>query len=247
MRIFALGQFRVEVEGKDLVFKGKIQQKPLSLLKLLLSLGGYEVPQDEITDLMWPNADGDMAHTAFTTTLHRLRKLIGVREALVLKEGKLSLNPAVCWLDINAFKGFVEKSLERLDKKVTSSELRAMSNRVLNLYGGPFLPDDPAHSWTGPQRSESRSLYLAFLRRVALTYRILGQWKNAADFLEITIEEDGSFEEDYCDLMGCYLKLKQRPKALSVYHRCAAALSDTIGIKPSKDMITLYERALAQT
>ena len=247
MRIFTLGQFKVEVGGKNLVFKGKIQQKPLSLLKLLLSLGGYEVPQDEITDLMWPNADGDMAHTAFTTTLHRLRKLIGIREALVLREGKLSLNPVVCWLDINAFKGLVEKSLEKLSKKVTSSELREISNRVLKLYSGPFLPEDQVHSWTAPRRSETRNLYLTFLRRVALNYRILGQWKNAADFLERTITEDGKFEEDYRDLMECYLKLKQRPRALTVYHRCVAALSDTIGVKPSKDMVALYERALSQT
>ncbi len=247
MRIFVLGQFRVEVGGKDLVFKGKIQQKPLSLLKLLLSLGGYEVPQDEITDLMWPTADGDMAHTSFTTTLHRLRKLIGIRDALLLKEGKLSLNPAVCWIDINAFKGFVEKSIERLDKKVTSKELRAISCRVLELYGGPYLPDDSTPSWTSARRSEIRNLYLTFLRRVALKYRILGQWKNAADFLEKTVTEDGSFEEDYCDLMVCYLKLKQRSKALTVYHRCVTALSETLGVKPSKDMVALYEKALSQS
>ncbi len=246
MRIYTLGQFKVETSGKELTFKGKMQQRPLSLLKLLISLGGYGVSQESITDVLWPAADGDMAHTAFTTTLHRLRKLIGIREALVLKEGKLSLNPAVCWLDISAFKGFVERSIERLDRKVTSSELRAMSNRVLELYGGLFLPDDPAHSWTGPRRSEARILYLIFLRRVALTYRILGQWKNAADFLERTIVTDGSFEEDYYDLMECYLKLKQRPRALTVYHRCVAALSDTIGVKPSKDLIALYERALSQ-
>jgi len=188
-----------------------------------------------------------MAHTAFTTTLHRLRKLIGIREALVLREGKLSLNPVVCWLDINAFKGLVEKSLEKLSKKVTSSELREISNRVLKLYSGPFLPEDQVHSWTAPRRSETRNLYLTFLRRVALNYRILGQWKNAADFLERTITEDGKFEEDYRDLMECYLKLKQRPRALTVYHRCVAALSDTIGVKPSKDMVALYERALSQT
>jgi len=246
MRIFALGQFKVEVGDKDLLFKGKIQQKPLSLLKLLLSLGGYEVPQDEITDLMWPNADGDMAHTAFTTTLHRLRKIIGIREALVLKGGKLSLNPTVCWLDINALKGLVEKSLERLDRKITSSELREISNRVLEFHGGLFLPDDLSQSWTGPRRSETRSRYLMFLRRVALSYRILGKWKDAAEFLERTIVEDGSSEEDYCDLMECYLKLEQRHKALAVYHRCVTALSETIGIKPSKDMIALYERALSQ-
>lgn len=247
MRIFTLGQFRVEVEGKDLAFKGKIQQKPLSLLKLLLSQGGYEVPQDTITDLMWPNADGDMAHTAFTTTLHRLRKLIGVKDALIFKEGKLSLNPCVCWLDVKAFEGFCEKHLERLSRKVTPSELVEMGERLLGLYAGPFLPDDQAQPWSGAARSENRSRYLALLRGIALNYRILGQWKKAAEFLEITINEDGTFEDDYCDLMKCYLTLKQRTKALAVYHRCVSALSESIGVKPSRNMVILYERALSQT
>jgi LuxR family maltose regulon positive regulatory protein len=247
MRIFTLGQFRVEVGGKDLVFKGKIQQKPLSLLKLLLSMGGYEVPQDEIIDLMWPNADGDMAHTAFTTTLHRLRKLIGIKEALILKEGKLSLNPVLWWFDARAFAGVVEKALEKLEKKVSPSELREITNRVLDFYGGHFLSADTILSWTTAKRSELKSEYLLFLRRVVLSYRILGKWKMAADFLEKTISEDASFEEDYCDLMECYLKLSQRSKALAVYHRCVAALDETIGVKPSRNMIALYERALSQT
>lgn len=247
MRVFTLGQFRVEVEGKDLAFKGKIQQKPLSLLKLLLSQGGYEVPQDTITDLMWPNADGDMAHTAFTTTLHRLRKLIGVKDALIFKEGKLSLNPCVCWLDVKAFEGFSEKHLERLSRKVTPSELMETGERLLGLYAGPFLPDDQAQPWSGAARSENRSRYLALLRGIALNYRILGQWKKAAEFLEITINEDGTFEDDYCDLMKCYLTLKQRTKALAVYHRCVSALNESIGVKPSRNMVILYERALSQT
>jgi LuxR family maltose regulon positive regulatory protein len=247
MRIFALGQFRVEVGGKDLVFKGKIQQKPLSLLKLLISQGGFEVPEEKLTDILWPSADGDMAYTAFTTTLHRLRKLIGIKEALIFKDGKLSLNPALCWIDSGAFLGLVEKTLVKLEKKVTISERREITNRVLEFYSGRFLPDDTAQPWTNTKRSEIKMQYLLFLRRVALSYRILGRWKMAADFLEKTISEDGSFEEDYCELMECYLNLKQRTKALSVYHRCVTALSETIGVKPSRNMTILYERALSRT
>lgn len=246
MRIQTLGQFRVQTKGKELAFRGKAQQKPLSLLKLLISLGGYDVPEEKLTDILWPEADGDMAYTAFTTTLHRLRKLIGIREALVFKEGKLSLGPTICWLDSGAFLGLVKKSLGKLEKKVTLPELREITSRVLELYSGRYLPDDTAQSWTNARRSEIKTQYLLFLRRVALAYRVLGRWKMAADFLEKTISEDGSFEEDYCDLMECYLNLKQRPKALAVYHRCVTALGEAIGVKPSKNMTALYERALSQ-
>ncbi|MCK7497369.1 MAG: hypothetical protein MZW92_46165 [Comamonadaceae bacterium] len=52
-----------------------------------------------LAELLWPEADGDAAQRAFDTTLHRLRKLLGHERAVVLSEGRLSLNPTVCWVD----------------------------------------------------------------------------------------------------------------------------------------------------
>ena len=54
---------------------------------------------DALADALWPHVDADYAHKSFTATLHRLRRILGEDDALRLRDGRLSLNPALFWLD----------------------------------------------------------------------------------------------------------------------------------------------------
>ncbi len=72
--------------------KGKAQKKPLELLKALIAHGGRNVDATMLTGLVWPDAEGDDAKTSFDSNLYRLRKLLDVDGALLLADGKLSLN-----------------------------------------------------------------------------------------------------------------------------------------------------------
>ncbi|MEO8718716.1 MAG: hypothetical protein ABI423_10915, partial [Burkholderiales bacterium] len=90
-RVRTLGGFRLLRHGEALaVAGGKAQRRPLELLKVLIALGGERVAEELITDAMWPRIDGDSAHRSFTSTLHRLRKLLGEDRAVQLHEGKLT-------------------------------------------------------------------------------------------------------------------------------------------------------------
>ena len=77
VRIYTLGHFSVEIDNQPLEFIGKVQKKPLELLKALLALGGRNIRHETLAEMLWPDSDGDDAHHALLTTLHRLRKLIG--------------------------------------------------------------------------------------------------------------------------------------------------------------------------
>jgi DNA-binding SARP family transcriptional activator len=110
VRIYALGKFEIIKEDRPVVFSGKVQQKPLALLKVLIALGGKDVPEEQLTDILWPDADGDLAHKSFEIALHRLRLLAGNDKAIRLKEGLLSLDPAHCWVDVWAFERACEEA-----------------------------------------------------------------------------------------------------------------------------------------
>src|SRR3990172_11548238 len=86
VRIFTLGRFEIVTAGKPVRFPRKAQQKPVLLLKALIALGGKDVAEGQITDLLWPESEGDMAHQSFATNLRRLRQLLGEERALVLRE-----------------------------------------------------------------------------------------------------------------------------------------------------------------
>ncbi|HTP66688.1 MAG TPA: AAA family ATPase, partial [Geobacteraceae bacterium] len=92
VKIYVLGKFELVLDGKPLSFTGKMPKRPLLLLKMLIALGGEGVREEQLTDLLWPEADGDRAHSVFTTTLSRLRRLIGFAEAIEIHSGKVSIN-----------------------------------------------------------------------------------------------------------------------------------------------------------
>src|SRR5438067_6688194 len=76
-RIYTLGSFRIERHGEALGGSGKAQRRPLELLKVLIAYGGAKVSESPVVDALWPRIAGDAAHRSFTSTLHRLRKLLG--------------------------------------------------------------------------------------------------------------------------------------------------------------------------
>src|SRR3990167_4874709 len=123
IRIFILGRFEILREGDSVRFVRKVQRKPLELLKAIISFGGKKVPEDQITDTLWPDAEGDMAHQSFETTLYRLRRLLGNDMVIVLQGGQLTLDDKYCWLDTWAFDQICEKieiffkRMEESDKK----------------------------------------------------------------------------------------------------------------------------------
>src|SRR6185436_6110519 len=89
--IYTLRPFAVLIAGKSLHFQGRGQRKPLALLKVLAAVGGENVPESTLTDALWPSADGDAAHRSFSSTLYRLRQLIG-QNSLRFSDGRLTLD-----------------------------------------------------------------------------------------------------------------------------------------------------------
>ena len=100
LRVRTLGRFELARDGVALEVHGKAQKKPLELLKALVALGSEGVESSRLAALLWPDADGDAAKASFDTTLYRLRKLLGVDTALVLAEGKLSVDRRQCLVDV---------------------------------------------------------------------------------------------------------------------------------------------------
>ena len=105
---------------------GKAQRRPLDLLRMLIAYGGREVTEERITEALWPRIDGDSAHRSFTTTLHRLRKLLGEDLAVHFSEGKLSLDGRYVWVDTWAFEQVtarIEQMLRRPRDSIARDKL----------------------------------------------------------------------------------------------------------------------------
>jgi DNA-binding SARP family transcriptional activator len=233
VKIHTLGRFGLLVDDRPVEFGRKVQQRPLSLLKALIALGGRDVSEARLAELLWPEADGDLAHHSFEVALSRLRKLLGKEEALVLKEGRLSLSNRQCWVDVWAFERFLGQA-EKARKEGEGTVAIRLFEKVLSLYRGPFLQSEEM-TWAESPREKMRSGFLRAVARLGQCHEDREHWEEAASCYRKGLEADDLAEELYRRLMVCHIRQGREAEALSVYRRCRKTLSSVLGVNPSAE------------
>lgn len=229
LKIYTLGAFEVHRYGEPLRSSGKAQQKPLALLKAIIALGGKDVPEEGLLDALWPDADGDAAHQSLKTALHRLRKLIGLPEAITYGENSVSLDPRFCWVDVWVLDRLLPQAKAARTMPVEASAI----SRALTLYRGNFLASEPSDAWIIPARERWRSRFLHGTEYFAEQLVQKGKTEEAIECYLKALQVDPLVELFYQRLMLCYKQLNRPASALSVYERCRSILDKTLGIKPS--------------
>jgi DNA-binding SARP family transcriptional activator len=245
-KILTLGRFELWKEGKPLQFPRKVQQKPLSMLKVLIALGGREVKEEMIADILWPEADGDAAHRSFISALHRLRQLIGCEKALQFKEGRLTLDKRYCWMDVWAFE-IIWRQADTQRQEGRIDAFLQLTEKAIGMYRGSFLGGETEQAWMVSLRERLRSKFLSCVNRLGRHWEQTGQWEKALDCYQRGLDADDLAEEFYQNLMTCYLHLDREAEARTVYHRCRKILSSALGIEPSAKTQAIYKSLLEKT
>ncbi|HWS15258.1 MAG TPA: BTAD domain-containing putative transcriptional regulator, partial [Candidatus Methylomirabilis sp.] len=238
LKVLTLGRFALIREDRPVPFSRKVQQRPLSLLKALIALGGKDVPEERLTDALWPEADGDLAHQSFATTLHRLRLLSGEEKALPLREGRLTLDGRHGWVDAWAFEELLRRAeTARRTGTDRSSDAKAhrLTEQAIALYKGPFLAGEAAHSWIVSTRERLQGKFLKAVVEVGRRWEIAGEWEKAAACYHGGLDVDDLAEVFYRRLMVCLKRLGRDSEADAVYHRCRKTLAARLGRNPSSE------------
>jgi DNA-binding SARP family transcriptional activator len=238
LRIQALGGFTIVRDQVPLTFTGKVQKRPLALLKALVAFGGREVAESELADRLWPDAAGDAAHRTFATTLHRLRALLGRDGGVRLQEGRLSLDPRHVFVDTWAFEAFLEQADQAERRGEAESGLLPAA---LDLYRGPFLGAEAA-AWAVPARERLRGKFLRGTDRLARRLMAAGDLDLAVERYEGGLEVEDLAEEFYRGLMICHHRLGRRAQALQAFAGCGAALAAGLGVVPSAETARLLRQ-----
>jgi LuxR family transcriptional regulator, maltose regulon positive regulatory protein len=244
LKIFTLGQFEMMRDGEVVKFTGKVQQKPLLLLKALIAFGGRDVKEEQLCDALWPDAEGDLAHRSFETTLYRLRQLIGKDKAIQLKEGRLTLDRQSCWVDafaleqvLNEAEGLweIRRRHQADPQRLRDATERAiqLTQRAIDLYRGHFLEVEPEQTWLFSPQERLRAKYIGGIESLAGHWETAGELEMAIRCYEKALEVDDLVEEFYQRLMICHQQQGRRSKALAVYSRCRSVLEARLGIEPS--------------
>ena len=237
IRIYSLGSFKIVKKDGLLTVAAKSQQKPLELLKVLISFGARNVAVSEITDILWPNAEGDHSYTSFSTTLHRLRNLLGVDNLLLLTGNQLSLNEQYCWLDIWAMNALLDRLKScSLSNTYNIEEVVRVGKRILSLCQGIFLQGH-TESYVLFHREKISNSFQQAIIFVGKCLQKTEQWQSAAEFYQKALEIEPFSEEFIRNLMLCYRKLNRNTDALIAYTKWEGLLRTTLNIVPNKDIV----------
>jgi len=225
LRVHLLGRALIERAGQPVEFTGKGPGRPMELLKVLVANGGQNVRADQLGDALWPHVDADYAHKSFTATLHRLRRLLDDDEAVTLRDGRLSLNPSLVWVDTWA-----------LEQALAEPQL----DEALALYRGPFLPDEAEQPSYIACREQLRARLLRILMRAAREHEEAGRADTAADLYLRLIDADPLFEAAYRNLMLVMQRKKDPAEGRAVYERLRTVLSMRLKMMPSAETQAVF-------
>jgi two-component SAPR family response regulator len=230
-------------DGEVLHVEGKAQRKPIELIKVLVALGGSDVPANKLIDVLWPTpSDGD-GQKALDITVHRVRKLLGSDDAVKVTDRRASLNPQMVWIDVWA----LERKLAPLIPAVNAARpdialLEAAAPQVLTLYRGHFLTGETEEPWQIPLRNRLAGRFQRFVLRLGEHWEANQAWARAGELYQRAIELDPLAEIFYRRHMICLRAQGQRAEAMEVFRRCRQTLSVVLGVTPSTETEAVFRQ-----
>jgi two-component SAPR family response regulator len=232
-RIHVLGRFRLLTGGTPFTVPPRLR-KPQELLQALIAFGGTEVSAGVLIDALWPDSDGDAAYHALESALYRLRQLLGVRDAVRMEGGKVSLNRDQLWVDMWEF----EDELQR-PRDPAANDIERVG-RLRLLYQGHFLQHEAEKPWVLKARHGLRDRLLRAIHDAARECERARRWEDAANLYRSGLEFDSLNEGLYRGLMLCHHQLGDHSEALQAYRRCRDLLTRFLGIPPNAKTQALY-------
>jgi ATP/maltotriose-dependent transcriptional regulator MalT/DNA-binding SARP family transcriptional activator len=248
IKIYTLGRFEIVKNGASLRSNGKAQQKPLVMLKALIALGGRNISEFQLSEALWPDADGDMQHQSLATTLHRLRRLLGEKDMIDYQNGSLSLNSRYIWVDAWAFERLLSQAETESQKNEEKSPFFAAryAERAINFYNGSFLPQSNLDYWSIHLRERLKSRFLRGVIFLGRNLEKINEREKAALHYLKALEIDPLVEEFYQRLMICYHRLGRNAEAISVFMKCQNNLRRLLNVEPSLQTKAIHNNLISK-
>lgn len=234
LRVFVLGQFKVEANNQPVEIPSRPAQ---SLLAFLILNKGTYYRREKLAGLFWPDANEANARGYLRQALWRIRKAferasVQWQDYFQIEEISISFNTqAEYWLDA----AFILKRREASAWQVPELV------EALELYPGEMLPGF-YDEWVVLERER---LLAAFeLKMQLLLERLIKgrAWYEVMEWAERWIALGGAPEPAFRALMLAHAGTENRAGVRGVYNRCVEKLNNEIGVQPSKELQELCKR-----
>lgn len=189
--------------------------------------------REDIGLVFWPDASAAQVKNSFHVLLHRLRKVLGRADLVIVDDERYRIDPAHApWFDADVFEREVRAA--RRD----AGRLEA----ALALYRGDLFEGEVSGDWHHERQERLRTLYRDALSTLADLRLDQGDVPAAIAVLERLTTEDALREDGHRRLLLCYARTGQRDRALLQYDRLADVLREELDAVPSRTTSELADR-----
>lgn len=251
LRIRLLGTFEVFRNGERIPDAAWKTQKVRSLLKYLLLHRRRAVPQDEIIDTLWPDADPAAGATNLKTAVKTLRQAL---EPLLEGTHSSFISRAEQTLQFTE-NGRCTTDVDEYDRLVSDARLReaaghladaiAILEAAVALYRGDLLDEDRYEDWAAMERERRREVHIEALESLASLHARRRDYRRAIAAVQQVLALDRLRETAYRDLIQYSLARGDRQTAIRAYQTCERLLREELGVRPQPETAALYDRARA--
>jgi predicted ATPase/DNA-binding SARP family transcriptional activator len=230
-----LGPIQVTREGKAV--HGFESRKAIALLGYLAARG-QPVSRTQLADLLWSDKTESQGRANLSRVLHNLSTLLPGSFQSDHHAIEFNLAPHH-WLDLRAF--------EDLATTGTADALTSAAHLYRDDFmAGIYLDDCPDFEiWLVAQREHWRRRAVEVLAGLVNHHGGHGDYEAARQFALRWIALEPWREEAHAQVMTLLARTGQRSAALSQYETAKQVLAQELGIEPSGELATLYERIKA--
>ncbi|MBC3920532.1 hypothetical protein H8L32_23915 [Undibacterium sp. CY18W] len=233
VRIF--GQFELSINGKILAHAGGGQQKPLLLLKILICAGNKGLGLKSVASQLWP--DSETARTTLNVTVHRLRKILGGDDRILIANGNISISESRTWSDLAAMSHSCQ-IISTVNPATSTASIVQLGNALLDLYRGPLCAEE-SDSWLIAHRERWNNYFEDAVTQLGQHLENSGEWGLASTLYRKVLEVDALAESSYRGLMRCAHAENDIVTAVAAFRRCRETLSILVGLPPSAETTSL--------
>jgi len=260
VRIFVLGQFRVERRrGQQwlTITESSWQEQPLrTLLGYLLCSPTRTIRRRAVMSALWPNLEAAEAGAQLDRCVETLNNLLeparnsrprqSSRQSLPLLryegESLVLADQHRVWVDADAFEALLTHAHSAVPSH--TQERLAVLEEAVALYAGDFLPEERALKAAIARRRSLHSRWIALLLEVAELRIGQGATADAIDTLNQLLVHDPLNEAAVQWLVIALARGHRRGEALRAYERFADTLRREYDSLPSEKTRAIYEAVL---
>lgn len=207
------------------------QQRRLALLALIGSAGERGRSRDQLSALLWPEADGRDARQNLSHSIYALRKSLG--DDAVRSAGEY----------VRLSRSRVEVDSVAFEQAVAAGE----GETAVRLYKGPFMDGffvDGApefERWMDGERRRLSTLYLELAERSAAEASNRGDHRTAAGWWQRLISQDPYDSAAVVKLMDALSDAGDPANAIQVAQDHLLLLQEEFGLGPPEDIVKRIE------